>query len=35
MDKNILQVKDLVKYFPVRKFGKKQYVKAVDGLNFR
>jgi len=34
MDKDILQVKDLVKYFPVRKFGKKQYVKAVDGLNF-
>ncbi|MDK2951487.1 MAG: hypothetical protein PWQ77_1152 [Kosmotogales bacterium] len=34
MDKNILEVKNLKKYFPVRKMGKKQYVKAVDDLNF-
>jgi len=34
MVKNILEVKNLVKYFPVRKFGKKQFVKAVDNLSF-
>jgi len=34
MNKNILEVKNLKKYFPVRKMGKKKYVKAVDNLNF-
>ena len=34
MARNILEVKNLVKYFPVRKFGKKQFVKAVDNLSF-
>lgn len=35
MVKNSLEVENLVKYFPVRKLGKKQYVKAVDDLSFR
>ena len=31
---NVLEVKNLKKYFPLRKFGKKHYVRAVDGVSF-
>lgn len=34
MSTEMLKVENLVKYFPVRKIGKKQYVKAVDDLTF-
>lgn len=31
---NIIEVKRLKKYFPVRKFGRKSYVRAVDDVSF-
>lgn len=31
---NVLEIRNLKKYFPIRKFGKKHYVRAVDGVSF-
>ncbi|AKI97809.1 oligopeptide/dipeptide ABC transporter ATP-binding protein [Kosmotoga pacifica] len=31
---NIIEVKKLKKYFPIRKFGRKSFVRAVDGVSF-
>jgi peptide/nickel transport system ATP-binding protein len=33
-DTKLLEVKDLKKYFTLRKFGRKNFVKAVDGVSF-